>query len=289
MRRQAPAVILAIIRNALLKMSNPLPMRNRSKICASAAQIPVCLAFAMTLTGSVARADTPLDDSKEDRLARSIVEKADHVRFPGGGFEIGVTINSTIAGGDVETRKYKVLSKGNENTIVQTIEPAADRGQVMLMRGRDLWIFMPTVSQPVRLSLAQRLTGQVANGDLARANFAGDYTPKLLRAEAIDGEAAQVLELTAVDRGVTYARVLYWVRQANNWPIKAEFYSVSDRLLKTALYQNYSKLGGVVRPTRLVMQDALKKGDESVLEYSELRPRELPDRMFTKDYLKRVE
>lgn len=42
-------------------------------------------------------------------------------------------------------------------------------------------MFMPDVSQPVRLSLAQRLTGQVANGDLARANFASDYHPKILR------------------------------------------------------------------------------------------------------------
>ena len=49
------------------------------------------------------------------------------------------------------------------------------------MKGHDLWIFLPTVSQPVRLSMSQRLTGQVANGDLARANFAGDYTAKLLR------------------------------------------------------------------------------------------------------------
>ena len=43
----------------------------------------------------------------------------------------------------------------------------------MLMRGNDLWVFLPSVSQPVRLSLSQRLTGQVANGDLARANFSG--------------------------------------------------------------------------------------------------------------------
>ena len=71
----------------------------------------------------------------------------------------------------VDVHKYRVLSKGNENSIVMTTEPASERGQILLMKGRDLWIFMPSVSQPVRLSLSQRLTGQVANGDLARANF----------------------------------------------------------------------------------------------------------------------
>ena len=145
---------------------------------------------------------------------------------------MGVTITTTTPGEQPDIRKYRVLSKGNENTIVLVTEPASDRGQILLMKGRDLWIFLPTVSQPVRLGLSQRLTGQVANGDLARANFAGDYQAKLLRTEKVDGEAMQVLELTAVDRGVAYHRVLYWVSQSNFRPHKAEFYSLSDRLLE---------------------------------------------------------
>ena len=137
--------------------------------------------------------------------------------------------------------------------------------------------------------MSQRLTGQVANGDIAKVNFSGDYEAKLLRVEKIDGEPLFVLELTAVDRSVTYQRVLYWVRQTNFWPYKAEFYSLSDRLLKTGFYQNFKPMVGGVRPTRLIMQDALRKGEESVLDYSDMRLRDLPDRMFSKDYLKRLE
>ena len=235
-----------------------------------------------------AGADAP-EPSIEDAQARAILEKADLVRFPTTGFEVEVTIAVTTSGQDVETRKYKVLSKGNENSIVMITEPAAERGQILLMRGRDLWIFIPNVSQPIRLPLSQRLTGQVANGDLARANFTGDYAPKLLRSETTDGDAMYVLELNAVDRGVTYHKVLYWVRQANHWPHKAEFFSASGRLLKTAVYQNFSRLGGRVRPTRMVMVDALREGEESVLDYTNLKARDLPDKIFTKDYLKRLE
>jgi outer membrane lipoprotein-sorting protein len=224
----------------------------------------------------------------DDAAARSIVEKADQIRFPAESFEVDVEVTNLSDGQVSDRRKYKVLSKGNENTIVQVVEPASDRGQVLLMRGRDLWVFMPNISQPVRLSLSQRLTGQVANGDLARANFTGDYRPRLLRTERVDGFDCHVLELTAVDRGVTYARVLYWVRQANNYPVKAEFFSVSERLLKTSRYENFKTHGGRVRPTRLVLQDALKKGDESILDYSDLKLRDLPDRMFTKEYLRRL-
>jgi outer membrane lipoprotein-sorting protein len=225
----------------------------------------------------------------DDAAAKSIVEKADEVRFPREGFEVIVSIASSLADGVTESRKYRILSKGNQNTIVMALEPASERGQAMLMKTRDLWIFMPSISQPVRLSLSQRLTGQVANGDLARANFTGDYVPRLLRTETVDGEAMHVLELTAVDRSVTYHRVVYWVRQAGNRPYKAEFYSLSDRLLKTCLYQDYRQLAGRVRPGRLVMEDALHKGETSVLEYRDMRMRDLPDKMFTKDYLKHLD
>jgi len=142
---------------------------------------------------------------------------------------------------------------------VLTLEPASERGQALLMRGRGLWVFMPSVSQPVRLSLAQRLTGQVANGDLARANFSGDYQPVIVGSDTVEGTAAQILDLTAVDRSVTYAKVKYWVAQKDSRPIQAEFYALSGRLLKTCRYEDFRPLAGQTRPTRLVMEDALKK------------------------------
>jgi len=224
----------------------------------------------------------------DDALARSIVEKADKVRFPDEGFQVDVTINTARPDRDADMRRYRVLSKGNENTVVMVTEPAAERGQIILMKGRDLWVFMPEVSQPVRISLAQRLTGQVANGDLARANFSGDYAPKLLRTETISGESYAVLELIAVDRSVTYQRVIYWVNAKTFWPLKAEFYSLSNRLLKKSSYENYQMLAGRQRPTRMVMEDALRSGEKSTLEYSDMKLRELPDKIFTKDYLKKL-
>lgn len=225
----------------------------------------------------------------DDAKARRIVEEADRIRFPAEGFQVDVAIVTTAKDRDPEERRYRVLSKGNDNTVVMITEPASERGQILLMKERDLWVFLPNVSQPVRLSLSQRLTGQVANGDLARANFAGDYNPRLLRTETIDGEKYDVLELTAAERGVTYQRVLYWVRESDRVPYKAEFYSVSNRLLKTCTYGKFEKVLGKLRPTRLVMEDALHGGERSVLDYSGMKLRDLPDKVFTKDYLKKLE
>ena len=232
---------------------------------------------------------TPAQEPTADAEALEIVMRADEIRFPRDSFQTEIAVRNLSAGEQNDERKFCVLSRGNENTIVLSTEPASERGQALLMRGRDLWIFMPSVSQPVRLSLAQRLTGQVANGDLARANLAGDYIPTIIGREELDGQAAVVLSLSAVDRGVTYSRVKYWVAEKDSRPLKAEFYALSGRLLKTARYEEFRQMAGAIRPTRLVMEDALKKGEISVLTYENMNVRDLPERMFTREYLRRLQ
>lgn len=249
-----------------------------------------CLSFTVITVASECAATekiAAIDDV--DAEAKAIVMKSDQIRFPAEGFQVDVSIVTTLADKSSESHKYRVLSKGNENSVVMVTEPASERGQTMLMKGRDLWVFMPEVSQPIRLSLAQRLTGQVANGDLARANFAGDYFPKIIGSETIGGENYHVLELNAVDRSVTYQRVMYWVNKKNYWPLKAEFFSLSNRLLKRCRYENYQTMAGKIRPTRLVMDDPLRAGEQSILEYGAMKLRDLPDKIFTKDYLKKLE
>ena len=218
-----------------------------------------------------------------------IVEKADRIRFPSETFQVDVSVTTTAPERDPEIRKYRILSKGNDRTVLMTTYPEVERGQVLLMRDDDLWTFLPTLSQPVRMPLSQRLTGQVANGDLARANFSGDYNPELLHNEEIDGQGYYVLELTAARRGVTYHRVLYWVNQANYRPYKAQFFTLSGRHMKTAHYNKFEHMEGSDRPTQLVMEDAMREGERSVLVYSNMHLRDLPDKVFTKQYLNKLD
>ena len=217
-----------------------------------------------------------------------VVAAADTIRFPSEAFQVSVTVTSTTATGSPELHEYQVLQSGHDKSVVRTLKPASEAGQVMLLRGADLWVFLPEVSQPVRLPLSQRLTGQVANGDLARANFAGDYAANFLRDETVEGKQCVVLELTAARSGVTYHRVLYWVEKNSNKPVKAEFYTLSKRLMKTGLYSDFKALGGKIRPTKLTLIDALKKGEQSVLLYSNLKVRAIPEKFFTKDFLRKL-
>jgi outer membrane lipoprotein-sorting protein len=225
--------------------------------------------------------------AEDDDFAKNILARADEIRFPRDPFQVNVKITTSSAEKQSSVEQYQILCKGNERTTVITTAPAAERGQVLLMRDQDLWFFTPKVSQAIRLPLSQRLTGQVSYGDLARSNFSGDYSPKLVRNETIENRQYHLLELTAKDRSVTYHRVLYWIDAADYKPYKAEFYTISGRHLKTCWYQMFSQVVGALRPTTLIMEDALK-GEKSVLEYTGFLMRDLPEKYFTKDYLKKL-
>lgn len=247
--------------------------------------VTVAITFAIVVGSFTGVNGTTLDEPD----AGDIVWKADQIRFPPYGFQVDVTVTTMAPGREPDVRKYRILSKGNDRTLVLTTAPPVDRGQIMLMRDQELWVFLPSVSQPVRLPLSQRLTGQVANGDLARANFAGDYSAKILRTETIEGQNYYVLNLTATRRGVTYDRVVYWVNKVNYRPYKAEFYARSGRLLKRAFYQQFVQLGDGIRPARIVLEDMLRKGERSIMSYTNMRQRELSDKVFTKYYLKKLQ
>ena len=60
-------------------------------------------------------------------------------------------------------------------------------------------------------------------------------------------------------------------------------------MLKVCKYENFQTMEGRLRPTRLIMEDALKAGNQSILEYNSMKLRDLPDKVFTKDYLKKLD
>ena len=53
----------------------------------------------------------------------------------------------------------------------------------MLMKDYDMWLFTPNIKKPLRISLEQKLTGEVSYGDIAKTNYAEDYNAKLISTE----------------------------------------------------------------------------------------------------------
>jgi hypothetical protein len=162
----------------------------------------------------------------------------------------------------------------------------------MLKNGNDLWFYDPASKASVRLSPQQRLLGQAANGDVVTVNFARDYDARLAGEEHVaDGDRqmrhCHKLILSAVAPDVTYHHIEMWVETTTNRPVRARFYSETDRLLKTAYYRSYRRELGAERPTETVIIDGLDANWITVMRYSEYAWREIPDAWFQRDYLPR--
>jgi outer membrane lipoprotein-sorting protein len=214
-----------------------------------------------------------------------ILQRADEIRMPSGNYSIDVDAVSTKPHRADQTARYQVLLKGRTKTIIKTMAPATDRGTSFLMLDNDLWVFVQNVSKPVRISMQERLLGEIANGDLARANFVGNYAPSLLK----ESPAVYVLRLDALRPEVTYGRVVLVVDKATFRPLSAKFYAVSGKLLKTGRYEGYKQIAGDLHPTHLVYTDAIQSDHVSILDYKRMTPEpSLPDKMFNKDYLKKL-
>jgi outer membrane lipoprotein-sorting protein len=227
------------------------------------------------------------DSAAIEPTPEKILWKVDEVRSPQQDFSVKARLISQKPGKEDKNALYEIWLKGRNKTIVKTLKPKIDRGTTLLMLKYDLWVFMTHISKPLRISLHQRLFGEVANGDIARVNFSGDYTPVLDGVSEIKGKTCYVLSLTANDERVTYNKAKLWVLKDNFYPLKTEFYAFSGKLLKTCFYVRYRDMAGGVRPTRLILVDPLVKGKQTIIDYADMQVESYSNKIFTKQYLKK--
>lgn len=224
----------------------------------------------------------------EGITAQKILQLADEIRSPQKDYRVTARIISQKPNKPDKTAVYEIFMKGQDKTIIKTLKPDMDRGTSLLMLRYDLWVFLQNISKPLRISLQQRLFGEAANGDIARANFSGDYNPELKGIEKIKGHEFFLLDLTAKNEKVTYHRVKLWVMKDTYYPLKGEFYAISGKLLKRCYYTKYKKILGKMRPTRLVLHNPLIKGQKTIIDYSDMALEVFLDKIFTKNYLKKL-
>jgi outer membrane lipoprotein-sorting protein len=210
--------------------------------------------------------------------AQRILERAD--RFRGGWPSVVQHTRIDNYEGDtlVESADFEVSLKG-DNSVVRFLS-VKNKGQWLLMRGDDMWYFLPAVARPIRITPIQRLLGNASNGDVARVRYAIDYEPSFVGEETIDGTRCTVLELRAKRKGATYQRMRYAVRQSDARPVRAEFFLGSGKQTKTAVFEEPRVEAGETVLTRLVIYDHLKSNSKTVMEFSSFTPHELPDKMF---------
>jgi outer membrane lipoprotein-sorting protein len=211
--------------------------------------------------------------------AEAVLKRSDAYRNGWPSYVLHVKITNYESDKADEQKLYEVSQKGTEKTYVEFLSPR-EKGQHLLMLGDDMWVYLPDTSRPVRITPLERLSGDASNGDVARTNYAADYTPVYLRTEKAGGEDCYVLNLTARRKGATYQQILFWVRVQDARPVKAEFHLTSGKLIKSATFDEFTTVGDRPQLRRMTLYDQIRHHSHSVLEYSGIAPRDLPDKLF---------
>lgn len=216
---------------------------------------------------------------RADGDAAKLLALADAFR---GGFDSGVVevkLTNYEANRVVEEADFEVSVKG-ENSLVKFLS-VRSKGQSLLMRGDDMWLFLPAVARPVRITPIQRLLGNVSNGDLARLRYSIDYEASIAGEEQADGAACTVLDLHAKRKGATYQRVRYTVRTSDGRPVRAEYFLTSGKAIKSASFGELRDMNGRPTVTRIQIDDAMRSDSKTTVDFLSLTPRALPDKLFS--------
>ncbi|SIT43214.1 conserved exported hypothetical protein [Paraburkholderia ribeironis] len=220
--------------------------------------------------------------------AGDLLKKSDVARGGGlPGVYWSVTLHSVD--GDKTDDQGLTVKADTDNSLAEFVSPANLADQKLLMAGRNMWFIRSGLRKPVPISPRQRLLGQASNGDIAATNYAKDYNATLAGDEVIDGDPSYKLQLSARDEQVTYPRIDYWISARSGLAKKADFYSVSGRVIKSAQfeYSNAVEYQGKKIPfvSRMVIQDRINSAQKTTLEYSNVVAKELPQRTFDINFL----
>lgn len=190
-------------------------------------------------------------------------------------------------GGDKKEFVLYSVKKGRDKVVALFLAPSSDKGRATLRQADNMWLYIPSVGKPVRITSLQSIIGGVFNNaDILRLDYTEEYT-----AEGVEEQKdAYILALKARSNEVAYDKLKMWVDRKVLLPTKIEAYAASGLLIKTLYFKDIKDFGGGIRRPATVETDSpLFKGYKSVMLYSQVKKRDFPDEVFTLNYLSRVE
>ena len=188
------------------------------------------------------------------------------------------------------SRKEFVLytvKKQQDKMVALFLDPPSEKGRASLRLGDNMWLYIPNVGKPIRITSLQSVIGGVFNNsDILRLDYSTEYNVDSTEEKG----NSYILNLKAKNNTVAYDRLKMQVDKKALVPTLIEAYAASGLLIKTLHYDKIKDFGnGIVRPSQLITDSPLYKNYKSVMLFSNIKTKNLPDEVFTLNYLPRVE
>ena len=178
------------------------------------------------------------------------------------------------------------LKKGNDKIVSLFLSPASEKGRATLRLGDNMWLYIPNVGKPVRITSLQSVVGGVFNNaDIMRLDYNVEYNVQNVE----DGKTEYVLDLRAKTTSVAYDKLKMWVDKKAVIPTKIECYAATGLLIKTLYFKEIKSFEAVQRPSVIETDSPLYKGYQSLMAYANVKKRVVADEVFTLEFLSKVE
>jgi outer membrane lipoprotein-sorting protein len=194
-------------------------------------------------------------------------------------------INIEPSGAKREFLLY-TLKKGNDKIVSLFLSPASEKGRATLRLGDNMWLYIPNVGKPVRITSLQSVVGGVFNNaDIMRLDYHVEYDVQKVE----DGKSEYVLDLKAKTVAVAYDKLKMWVDKKAVIPTKIECYAATGLLIKTLYFKEIKSFEGVLRPSIIETDSPLYKGYQSIIAYANVKKKIVADEVFTLEFLGKIE
>ncbi len=179
------------------------------------------------------------------------------------------------------------VKKGKDKVAAMFISPASEKGRSTLRLDENMWLYIPNVGRPIRITSLQSVIGGVFNNaDILRLDYTSEYNVEKVE----ESNDEYLLYLKAKTKSVTYDKLKMWVNRDNLLPSKIESLTEDSMLIKTLYFKEIKNFGnGIVRPSVIETDSPLYKGYKSVMIFAKIKEKEFNDEVFTLTFMPNVD
>jgi len=190
---------------------------------------------------------------------------------------------------DGSKKEYTLFSvkKGVDKIAALFLAPASEKGRSTLRLGENMWLYIPNVGKPIRItSLTSVIGGVFNNSDILQLDYAAEYN-----VEKVEEAGNQyLLHLKAKTKTVAYDQLKLWADKNKKLPTKIECQTEAGMLIKTIYFKEIKDFGGgIVRSSVVETDSPLYKGYKSVMLFANIKKKDFKDEVFTLTFMPNLE
>ena len=198
---------------------------------------------------------------------------------------------------DEATRSFHLQSwddRAGNRSFIHILSQARHADTTFPKVEGNLWMYLPKLERDIRIPpammLASWMGSDFTNDDLVReSSVVEDYDNTILAREP-GPDGTEVLTIESIphpDSPVVSGKMITRVRR-DGVPVEQRFFDEDGGLVRTMTFENATRFGEPVVPTRWVMEPADEPGRATVLEIEEMVFDDpIPDQVFTRANLSR--